>query len=91
MSNPASAVAKYNEKAQNVMPQDWLAGVRQAMQDNSYCQGVAKFLGTSVPGCPAQSWQIGVQNGEASYAQGVQGKGQKWLQDYSARMTRGMR
>ena len=91
MSSPAAAVEKYNQKAQSVMPQDWLAGVRQAMSDGSYCKGVGEFLGQAVPGCPNQSWDIGVRAGEASYARGVQGKGQKWLSDYTARMTRGAR
>lgn len=91
MANAQTAVQKYNEKSQNVMPADWLAGVRQAVSNGNYCKGIGEFLGQAVPGCPQQSWQIGVQAGEANYARGVQGKGNAWLQGYTARMTRGVR
>lgn len=89
--NAQAAVQKYNEKAQSLMPRDWLAGVQQAVSNREYCKGVGEFLGQAVPGCPEQSWEMGVRAGEASYASGVQGKGQKWLTDYTARMTRGAR
>jgi hypothetical protein len=91
MANAVSAVEKYNMKAQSIMPQDYVAGVQQAVANGSYCKGISEFLGQAVPGCPEQAWQIGVQAGQQNYARGVQGKGQKWLQDYTARMTRGVR
>lgn len=66
MATPAGAVAAYN------------AGVGEAARNGGPCAGVARFLGTSVPGCDERAWEQNTNN-----------KGNYWLEKYRISMTGG--
>ena len=78
-------------KAAQIMPANWDAVVRAPVQTRAYCSGLSEFLGEGTPGCPEQSWQIGVEAGQQAYCANCVNKEDKWLQHYRARMTRGIR
>lgn len=85
MATPEEAVDAYNRKTSGSR---WASGVQRARSQGRYSEGVAEFLGVS-PGSIGREddWAAGVEGKQASYERGVDGKGQRWLENYRAAMT----
>lgn len=88
MATLASAEQKWTRKTADAGPK-WAAAV--AGKGAAYCQGMQRFLGGPVPGCPAAAYDAGVQAvGAAGFQQAIQGKGSKWAARMQEAFMRGV-
>lgn len=76
MPTLASAEQKWTRKTADAGAK-WFADTQG--KGAAYCAGMARFLGSPVPGCPAAAYDAGVAAvGAQGFQQAVQGKGGKW-------------
>lgn len=89
MANLASAEQKWTRKTQDAGSK-WAAATQG--KGAAYCEGMARFLGSPVPGCPAAAFDAGVAAvGANGFQQAVQGKGNKWASRMRESMSGGYR
>lgn len=85
MATIATATAKYARKMASA-GQKWAADTAGA--GGRMCQGVSEFIGQPAGNCNAAGYDAGVQAvGAAGFQQAVQGKENKWANNYIRAMT----
>lgn len=85
MATLNSATEKWARKMANAGGK-WAAATTG--EGGRMCAGVANFIGQPAPGCNAAGYDAGVQAvGAAGFQSAVQGKQNKWADNYVRAMT----